>query len=104
MMRTVGRMTTLALAFCGYTSVRRMQRQRRREHASIDEPGLDRHRRLRAAAAPAAATINTASYNITGPNGFTQERHHRRVELEHADRHHRRAARRHGLPDHASPP
>ena len=100
MMRNLGRMTMLALALCGVT------RSSPAADSGADRTARSAERRSRPARStwpcswPTAASINSASYTITGPNGFTRTGTINVSRVDHADRHHRRPPRRDGLPDH----
>ena len=67
MMRSFGRMTTLALAFCSYTFVTGCG-----QHSTSIERNNSTGTVAFELRLPDGRQINTASYNITGPNGFSR--------------------------------
>jgi hypothetical protein len=72
MTRTVGKMSMLALAFCGYTSLTGCSS---RDHANDQPTGLSHDSTgalTFALQLGSGATIKSANYTITGPNGFTR--------------------------------
>src|SRR5450432_4193496 len=71
MMRNFGKMTMLALAFCGYASVAGCNGRQGPNAPSVQRP--DSTGAVSAALQLATgASINSATYAITGPDGFTK--------------------------------
>src|SRR3954471_2269886 len=72
MTRTLGKMTTLALAFCGYTSVVAGCNGRGGAYAPSQESRDTTGTLSVGLQLAGGSSINSASYTITGPNGFTR--------------------------------
>jgi hypothetical protein len=72
MIRTVGKMTMLSLAFCGFTSLAGCG-QRNADPNTSSIAGQDATGSVTAALSlSGGSTINSASYQISGPNGFSK--------------------------------
>ena len=72
MTRTIGKMTMLALAFCGYTSITATGCAPRNGDASALESNDGSGRATFALQIAPGVSVNTASYSITGPSGFSR--------------------------------